>query len=233
MNILKWFRPTGSLLLGSALLLPFFLRASAQTLGSLPEEPRPAATAAVPASSAWLLGSPCPPRPRRKRLPLLSTHRAPSGNGPSTSIPAKRCPLSSPVDKILFSFHRDFVPSALIPVFTSAGFGQLTGGNPKYGVDSGAFGDRLGADALRQASMRFFVLGLFPALDHSDPRYLRKASGSLKSRIAWAAERAFVTQRDSGQIPGFNEADIFGHLAASALTMTYYPAPSVNGHVVL
>lgn len=232
MNILKWFRPTGSLLLGSALLLPFFLRASAQTLGSLPEEPRPAATAAVPASSAWLLGQSMPTKASPEAAsPIEHAPRA-KRKWAQYIDPGEKVPPLFAGDKILFSFHRDFVPSALIPVFTSAGFGQLTGGNPKYGVDSGAFGDRLGADALRQASMRFFVLGLFPALDHSDPRYLRKASGSLKSRIAWAAERAFVTQRDSGH-PGFNEADIFGHLAASALTMTYYPAPSVNGHVVL
>jgi hypothetical protein len=146
--------------------------------------------------------------------------------------PGEKVPPLFAGDKILFSFHRDVVPSALIPAFTSAGFGQLTGGDPKYGVDKGAFGDRLGGDALRQVSMRFFVLGLFPAIDHSDPRYLRKASGSRKSRVAWAGERAFVTQRDSGR-PGFNDADIFGHLAASILTMAYYPAPSVGGHVVL
>jgi hypothetical protein len=146
--------------------------------------------------------------------------------------PGEKVPPLSPGDKIRFSFHRSLVPSALIPDFASAGFGQLTGGNPKYGVDSGAFGDRLGFDALRQVSFRFFVLGAFPALDHTDPRYLRKASGSRKGRIGWAAERAWVTQRDSGR-PGFNDANILGHLAASFLTMAYYPAPSANGRVVL
>ncbi|MGA8531679.1 MAG: hypothetical protein WB622_18305 [Acidobacteriaceae bacterium] len=229
MNILKWFRPTGSLFLGLIFLLLPSPRASAQSPASLPEEPRPAAPAAA---SSWLFGQSLPtkaspqaassiehaPRARRKWAQYID--------------PGEKVPPLSARDKIVFSFHRDLVPSALIPVFSSAGFGQLTGGNPKYGVDSGAFGDRLGGDALRQVSMRFFVLGLFPAIDHTDPRYLRKASGGLKGRIAWAAERAWVTQRDSGR-PGFNDADIFGHLAASLLTMAYYPAPSVNGHVVV
>lgn len=146
--------------------------------------------------------------------------------------PGEKVPPLSAGDKIIFSFHRDLVASALIPDFASAGFGQLTGGNPKYGVDKGAFGDRLGWDGVRQASMRFFVLGMIPAIDHTDPRYLRKASGSRKSRAAWAAERAFVTQRDSGR-PGFNDADILGHLAASFLTQAYYPAPSVRRSVVV
>lgn len=232
MNILQWLRPTGSLFAGLALFLALFSRASGQISESLPEAPLPAASVAATAPSAWLLGQSLPtkaspeaassiehaPRARRKWAQYID--------------PGEKVPPLSAGDKIIFSFHRDLVPSALIPVFTSAGFGQLTGGNPKYGVDSGAFGDRLGGDALRQASMRFFVLGLFPAIDHTDPRYLRKASGSRKSRVAWAAERAFVTQRDSGR-PGFNDADILGHLAASFLTMTYYPAPSVNGHVVV
>jgi len=231
-NLLKWFRPTGSLLLGSTLFLPLLPRALAQVSSSLPDEPRPAVSPAKTAPSPWLFGQSLPtkaspeaassiehaPRARRKWAQYID--------------PGEKVPPLSAADKIRFSFHRSFVASALIPEFSSAGFGQLTGGNPKYGVDSGAFGDRLGGDALRQVSFRFFVLGAFPAIDHTDPRYLRKASGSRKSRVAWAAERAWVTQRDSGR-PGFNDADIFGHLAASFLTMTYYPAPSVNAHVVL
>jgi hypothetical protein len=217
---------------GLALFWPLIPSASAQAPIQLPEEPRPAVSAGVIPSSPWLFGQSLPtkaspqaassiehaPRARRKWAQYID--------------PGEKVPPLSAGDKIIFSFHRSLVPSALIPVFSSAGFGQLTGGNPKYGVDSGAFGDRLGGDALRQVSFRFFVLGLFPAIDHSDPRYLRKASGSRKSRVAWAAERAWVTQRDSGR-PGFNEANILGHLAASFLTMAYYPAPSANGHVVL
>jgi hypothetical protein len=230
-NFLKWSRPTGSLFLGLALLLSLAPRACAQASASLPEEPHPVISAA-PSASPWLFGQ------------ALPTHASPEAASPLEHAPrAKRkwaqyidpgekVPPLSAGDKILFSFNRSLVPSALIPVFSSAGFGQLTGGNPKYGVDSGAFGDRLGGDALRQVSMRFFVLGVFPALDHTDPRYLRKASGSRKSRIGWAAERAWVTQRDSGR-PGFNDADIFGHLAAAFLTMAYYPAPSVSRGVVL
>jgi hypothetical protein len=231
-NFLKSYWPTGSLFLGLTSFALFFPQVFAQHSGSLPEEPRPAVSSSASAPPAWLFGQTAP----GKAAPAAASpiEHAPSEERKWAQYfdPGEKVPRLSTSEKILFSFHRSVDPSALIPAFASAGFGQLTGGNPKYGVDSGAFGDRLGGDALRQVSMRFFVLGLFPAIDHSDPRYMRKASGSRKSRVAWAAERSFVTQRDSGG-HAFNEANIFGHLAASVLTMAYYPAPSVNGHVVL
>ena len=230
MNILKWFRPTGSLFLGLASVLLLSPRASAQSSISLPEEPRPLAS--LSAATPQFFGQSLPTKAAPHSASSIEHAPRATRKWAQYMDPGEKVPPLSASDKILFSFHRSLVPSALIPDFTSAGFGQLTGGDPKYGVDKGAFGDRLGGDALRQLSMRFMVFGVIPALDHSDPRYLRKASGSIKSRIGWAAERAYITQRDSGR-PGFNDADFLGHLAASFLTEAYYPAPSANGGVVL
>lgn len=232
MNFPKWFRPTGFLFLGLVSCLLLAPVASTQTAGSLPDEPRPALIDTAGFASGGLFGQTLPTR--------ASPHAASSIEHAPRAVrkwaqfvdPGETVPPLSAGDKILFSFHRSLVPSALLPEFSSAGLGQLIGGNPKYGVDAGAFGDRLGGDALRQVSFRFLVLGAIPALDRSDPRYLRKASGGRWSRIGWAAERAYVTQRDSGR-PGFNDADILGHLAAAFLTLAYYPAPSANGRVVL
>ncbi|MBB6145432.1 hypothetical protein HNQ77_003393 [Silvibacterium bohemicum] len=134
-------------------------------------------------------------------------------------------------DKLVFWLHEEVTPVSLLPAFVSAGYGQLTGGDPKYGIDSGAFGERLGAAAVREASMRFFSDSLFPFLTHSDPRYYRMGSGGFEARAGYAAERLFIEQRDSGA-HGFNFSDIFGRLAASSLTAAYYPEPSVNAGVV-
>jgi hypothetical protein len=54
----------------------------------------------------------------------------------------------------------------------------------------------------------------------------------IRDASPWAAERAFVTQRDSGR-HGFNFSDVFGHLVASALTPAYYPSESRDVHVVM
>lgn len=144
--------------------------------------------------------------------------------------PGERIPPLYAKDKWVFWLHQEVRVESALPALLSAGYGQLTD-TPDYGSDEEGFGDRLGAAVVRQASMRFFCNSFFPVVLHEDPRYYRKASGSYKSRAGWAAERAFVIQRDDGS-HGFNNSDIFGHLAASALTPTYYPHPSANTAVV-
>jgi hypothetical protein len=145
--------------------------------------------------------------------------------------PGEHIPALYPEDKWVFWLHEEARVSSAFPAVISAGYGQLTG-TPAYGSDSGAFGDRLAAAFVRQATMRFFCSSLFPVVTEEDPRYFRKASGSYLSRAGWAAERAFITQRDSGH-HGFNFSDIVGHLAASALTPAYYPSKSRSVHVVM
>ena len=134
-------------------------------------------------------------------------------------------------DKWNFWLHEETAWYSLGPAFISAGYGQLSD-TPDYGSDSGAFGERLGAAVIRQATMRFLCSSMFPVITHEDPRYYRKATGGYGGRAAWAAERAFVTQNDDGS-HGFNYSNIFGHLAASALTPAYYPDKSANAHVAM
>ena len=145
--------------------------------------------------------------------------------------PGERIPALYPGDKLMFWLHEEARISTVFPALLSAGYGQLTD-TPDYGSDSEAFGDRLGAAFLRQATMRFFCSSFYPVVYREDPRYFRKASGGYGGRAGWAAERAFVTQRDSGS-HGFNFSNIIGHLTASALTAAYYPQKSVNTHVVM
>jgi hypothetical protein len=145
--------------------------------------------------------------------------------------PGEKIPALYPDDKWVFWLHEEARVSTAFPALISAGYGQLTG-TPAYGGGAGAFGDRVGTAFLRQATMRFFCSSFFPVFYREDPRYYRKASGGYLGRAGWAAERAFVTQRDSGR-HGFNFSDIFGHLVASSLTPAYYPSRSRNVHVVM
>jgi hypothetical protein len=146
--------------------------------------------------------------------------------------PGETVPRLTAHDKMLFWLHEEFRPSAALPALVAAGYEQALQEDPKYGSGGSAFGQRLGAAALRQTSFRFFSSSLIPTLDGDDPRYFRAASGSIWRRTGWAAEQAFVAQRDSGQ-RAFNYSDIFGHLAAAALTPTYYPPRSRTAGVVL
>jgi hypothetical protein len=135
-------------------------------------------------------------------------------------------------DKMTFWLHEEFSPLGLVPLFSAAGYAQVTNGDPKYGSDSGAFGERLGAIALRQASMRFFSDSLFPTILRTDPRYFRMGSGSVGKRGVYALERLVVIQNDSGKRV-VNYSDLAGRLAGAGLTATYYPSPSVKSTVVL
>ena len=145
--------------------------------------------------------------------------------------PVERVPVLHSRDKMVFWLHEELEPSSPLPALVSAGYGQLTNSDPKYGTDEGAFGERLGAAFLRQASMRFFADSLLPTLDHEDPRYYREASGDYAARVLHAAEFTFIDRNDSGQRT-FNTSDIAGHLAASALTPAYYPHSSRTSEVV-
>lgn len=218
------------------LLAVTFPTAHAQSLASLPDGPLPSQPAQPFLSSMQQMPPSKPdsqsPPPRASSEAASPLEHAPVEERKWSQYvdPGERIPPLYPRDKWVFWIHQEVRVESAFPALLSAGFGQLTD-SPNYGSDSEAFGDRLGAALLRQASMRFFCNSFFPVIVHEDPRYFRKASGSYKSRVGWAAERAFVIQHDNGS-HGFNISDIFGHLAASALTPTYYPHPSANAGVV-
>lgn len=145
--------------------------------------------------------------------------------------PGEKIPPLYAKDKLMFPVHEELRPPSWFSTFFSSGWEQLRDTDPRYGVDSGAYGQRLGAAALRDLSMRTFSDGVLPALLREDPRYYRMAHGTIVHRGLYAASRVFVGQRDSGA-SGFNNSLIVGHLMASALTRTYYPDKSSNSTVV-
>lgn len=145
--------------------------------------------------------------------------------------PGEKIPPLYARDKLLFPVHQELRPPSWFSTFFSSGWEQLRDTDPRYGVDSGAYGQRLGAAAIRDLSMRTFSDGVLPAMLREDPRYYRMAEGSIWRRGLYAASRVFVTQRDSGA-SGFNNSVIIGHGMASALTMAYYPDKSANAGVV-
>jgi hypothetical protein len=199
------------------LLTPFLaLPAFSQTARSLPDAP------------ALVLR----PDPGPSPVHASNTSSYASSKWYGVVDPGERVPPLDSRDKMMFWLHEEISPVGWFPVVVSAGYEQLTNGDPKYGSDSAAFGERLGAGFLRVSSFRFFSDSLMPTITHEDPRYYRKAYGGVTARGLYAAEQVFVARRDSGSV-GINYSDIFGHLEGAALTATYYPAPSVNARVVM
>ncbi len=150
----------------------------------------------------------------------------------------KSLDLSMPVvpltasEKLKLSFQEQFTPFALASMVFAAGWEQLVNSNPKYGTNSTAFAERVGAAAVRQTSQAVLSDGVFASVFHQDPRYYREANGALAKRIFYAASRTFRTRSDSGD-PEVNYSLLFGHATAQALTLTYYPDRSQSGRVAI
>ncbi len=104
-----------------------------------------------------------------------------------------------------------------------AGISQLGDTRPHYGTDSGAFGQRLGAFAIKQTTQSIFAYGIYASLFHDDPRYyIMGRRESIKRRAIYSATRLLITRKDNGSA-AFNWPRLAGIASATALTNAYYP----------
>jgi hypothetical protein len=131
-------------------------------------------------------------------------------------------------DKVVAGFTNSVSLFSATGWLASAGWGQLINGSPNYGTDAGAFGQRLGAAAIRGVSQGVFSNSLFAPLFHEDPRYYVMGKGHpFFKRLVYAGTRVIISRTDSGHTtPNF--ALIAGNAAGSALTIPYYPAQNTT-----
>jgi hypothetical protein len=155
--------------------------------------------------------------PRRKYAPVIE--------------PEETAQQFTSTDKLMFSFGEVARPITLLPALYSASYEQLFNGDPKYGHDAGAFGEKFGASMLRSASVRVLSDGILASAFHQDPRYYRIGEGGVIHRGLRSAMQALVRRGDdgAGQI---NFSGIRGRAAAAALAVTYYPEPSITAAAV-
>jgi hypothetical protein len=142
--------------------------------------------------------------------------------------PGQQAVPLSPTDKLKFAVYQQVRPTAFATEILSAGWGQMLNNHPKYGTDSAAFGERLGAAALRQSSQAILTDGLFAIVFHQDTRYYRLEDKPFRNRVEYAAARVFIGKKDNGGLMIPNYAKLLGYAGSAMLTRTYYPAVS-NG----
>ena len=185
----------------------------AQTLIDAPQ-PQSQSQSFTPAAQQMVIP---PPPPARKYAEVIE--------------PGQTATAFTPGQKIIFSFVQVARPIHLLPALLSSSYEQIFLTDPKYGSDSGAFGEKFGAAMVRSSSVRIFSDGLFAAAFHQDPHYYRVAHGSVLRRTMLSAKQAIIRRSDSGN-QQFNYSGIAGRAAAAALTVAYYPEPSVTARVV-
>lgn len=135
-------------------------------------------------------------------------------------------------DKLNLTAHDLYTPQSFFGFAFVAGYSQLINGVPNYGTDRGAYGQRLGAAAIRDTSQDVLQSAVYSTLFHQDPRYYREGDGySIPHRTLYALTRAVVTRGDNGHHQ-FNTSLLLGYATAAALTATYYPKSDRNAHDV-
>lgn len=135
--------------------------------------------------------------------------------------PAHQLPLT-PKEKYVLAWHQTVDFSAHIGNAFQAGLQQASDGQPHYGQGWGPYAERFGAAEGDQATSAFFIFGFLPHILHDDPRYFRRAHGSILSRMTYAATRTVITRKDSGD-PTFNVPQVVGQLFQQSISTIYYP----------
>ena len=135
-------------------------------------------------------------------------------------------------DKVLFAAHEDIQLYTMAPALVSAGIGQITGGDPKFGTDAAGFGGRFGAGMLRGATDRLSGDGWLAAVFHQDPRFYRigEGNGWVVHRGLYAARQTLLRRNDAGD-ERINASGLLGHAVANCLALAYYPSVSQHASV--
>ena len=134
-------------------------------------------------------------------------------------------------DKIDLASRNLYSATSFASIIFSAGWSQLTNGQPNYGTNSGAFGERLGAAAIRDSTQAFLSNGPFAVWFHQDPRYFALGRRhSFVKRTWYAITRPLITRNSSDGHAEFNTSLILGQAAGTALNNLYYPQSNRNFH---
>ena len=136
-------------------------------------------------------------------------------------------PYLRPRQKFEMALRKTIDPSLIVESIAFAGFDQISGYGPSYGSGAGPFAQRVGYNAANLSSTFLFTDAVLPTLFHQDPRYFRKGSGSIRSRMWWALRSEVVGYSDGGaEMPNYSSMLGFG--MSTALSNAYSPPSSIT-----
>ena len=103
-----------------------------------------------------------------------------------------------------------------------SGLSQINNTDPSFGQGVKGYAHRYGTGLADQILGNYMTEAVMPSLLHQDPRYFRKGTGSIKSRLWWAASRSLVARGNSGKWE-FNYSEFIGNGTVAAIGNLYYP----------
>jgi hypothetical protein len=172
---------------------------AAQT--ATPQQDSSAAASTVPEQDKHIFG-------------VLPNYRTTEGSIPFKPITTKQKFTIATKDTL------DFPSYGLAGFF--AGVSQFNNSNPSFGQGLRGYAHRYITGVADQDMGNFMTEAIMPSLLHEDPRYFRKAHGSFKSRLGYAATRVLITRTDSGG-SRFNFSEFVGNGTVASIGNAYYP----------
>jgi hypothetical protein len=143
-------------------------------------------------------------------------------------MPDMRAQRITARDKVIIGLKGTYSLQNFSGIILAAGYEQLRDGQPNYGTDRGAFGERLGAAGIRDTAEGVFSDSVFAPLLHEDPRYyVEGAQYGVFHRALYALTRPVVTRTDSGR-QTINGAQLLGYASSTALNNAFYPPGNRN-----
>ena len=150
----------------------------------------------------------------KRAFGVLPNYRTADGSLPFQPIP--------PHYKMTIAVKDSFDGPLYITGGLLAGIYQLQDQNPSFGQGMKGYAHRYVTSFADQAMGNMMTEGVMPSLLHQDPRYFRRGTGSIKSRLYYAATRIFVCKNDSGKW-SFNFSEVLGNSTSVAISNAYYP----------
>ena len=139
------------------------------------------------------------------------------GTSPSLS---PYVPISSK-EKFKIAGENAFDPGAFALAAAGAGVAQFGNSNRVFGQEIAGYSRYFVAAYANHVVGDFLTGAVYPSLLHQDPRYFRKGSGSVGSRVSYAISRVFRTQTDAGGTT-VNYSRLLGTASTVAVSNLYY-----------
>jgi hypothetical protein len=128
----------------------------------------------------------------------------------------------SPGQKFQLAAKSAFDPFTFVAAGFDAALSQARNDFAQYGQGMQGYGKRFGASYVDSFDGTMLGNALFPVLLKQDPRYFRKGTGSVSSRL-WYAVMSTVRCRDDNGKRAFNYSNVLGNIAAGGISNLYYP----------
>jgi hypothetical protein len=99
---------------------------------------------------------------------------------------------------------------------------MLSKSTPSFGYGASGAAKYVASSYADYVVGNYMTEAVFPTLFHQDPRYFRRGTGNVWSRLGSAARQIIWTSADSGRMQ-FNVSEIAGASGGVAISNAYYP----------